>query len=110
MTTKELLEKAAKAAGIEVFFNEFGFCQVSSNVPSAGPRFWNPLENDGDAFRLAVKLRIGVEFIDDWPVLGDAVECLFQGKTVTYPLGDEPERMTRRAIVMSAAAIAEGRE
>ena len=57
MTDKELLELAAKAAGIEII----GFGEVFW-VPEGEElqRPWNPLIDDGDALRLAVKLRIDV--------------------------------------------------
>ena len=45
MTDKELLELAAKAAGIDPKWDSL-YWQ------------WNPLTDDGDALRLAVKLRI----------------------------------------------------
>ena len=51
MTDHELLEMAAKAAGIadgDVFYD------------MDNDKEWNPLTDDGDALRLAVKLYIGV--------------------------------------------------
>lgn len=60
---------------------------------------WNPLEDDGDALRLAVKLGLTVE------VLGSRME------PHTRVLGKEEEhradpcRATRRAIVRAAAEI-----
>ena len=55
MTDKELLELAAKAAGLHV--------KVSSNSGRGlkvhgNCNWWNPLTDDGDALRLAVKLNI----------------------------------------------------
>lgn len=63
MTDRELLELAAKAAGIE-----HGADRLDSGVSTTEsdgrhrhlPR-WNPLEDDGDALRLAVKLGMMVE-------------------------------------------------
>lgn len=50
MTDRELLELAAKAAGIEVsFWSMYGGLEGE---------VWNPLNDDGDALRLAVKLDI----------------------------------------------------
>ena len=48
MTDKELLEFAAKADGRSVI----------------RPDVWNPLTNNSDAFQLAVKLTISIEFDD----------------------------------------------
>lgn len=67
MTDKELLELAAKAAGMRnLVFNE-----GETNAYYAGSLFymtgekshlpWNPLTGDGDALRLAVKLRMDIE-------------------------------------------------
>jgi hypothetical protein len=53
----KLLEQAAQAAGIE-----FGIIHGTPHVYSdAGWTPWNPLEDDGDAFRLAVGLGISLE-------------------------------------------------
>lgn len=57
MTDRELLELAAKAAGIEgqyAFLHYFdgeedGICSPGNH------RVWNPLTDDGDALRLAMK-------------------------------------------------------
>jgi len=49
---RELLELAAKAAGIEI--HNTGF--ISGPHLKGTTRSWNPLAYDGDAFRLMVKL------------------------------------------------------
>jgi hypothetical protein len=63
MTDRELLELAAKAAG-DIHFpllwvREFygGLSPVNNRGES-----WNPLTDDGDAFRLAMKLRIWPDY------------------------------------------------
>jgi len=57
MTDRELLEMAAKAAGAE--FEVSDEDGVYLHQPIGGVAgFWNPLTDDGDAFRLAVKLGI----------------------------------------------------
>ena len=53
MTDKELLKLAAKAAGVEV---------VTPTMLEYGK--WNPLEDDGDALRLAVTLEMCIDFKD----------------------------------------------
>ncbi len=50
----ELLESAALAAQIEIKSRSESNLWVST--PGFGLKVWNPLEDDGDAFRLAVKL------------------------------------------------------
>ena len=65
---------------------------------------WNPLTDDGDALRLAVKLELIVEQLD-----GDCAQAMnFHKWDVCefcfYKDGD-PYAATRRAIVRAAAAI-----
>lgn len=108
-TDRGLLEKAARAAGIELRFLNTGKGPVPfSDGPTVGE--WNPLVSDGDALRLAVKLRIIVTFAD-----GGAGPHVLAGRRLG-PFSEEkmPVRMfaldeecalTRRAIVRAAAAI-----
>lgn len=62
MNDRELLELAAKAAGEDVSWHETGsyFYRRSCNWP-AEKGFFNPLHDDGEALRLAVKLRMSIE-------------------------------------------------
>lgn len=60
MTDRELLELAAKAAGITLEWLE-EYCYIPDDDPEIDPLWrlingWNPLEDDGDALRLAVYL------------------------------------------------------
>lgn len=89
MTDRELLEKAAQAAGIQLHhWSEFhGFIRVDPDTDDDGPP-WNPLADDGDAFRLAVKLGM----------FGDT------GMTFQFMEAKDCEA-TRRAIVCAAAEI-----
>lgn len=102
MTDRELLELAAKAAGIELFWHSGWNLLVIERTHRA----WNPLTDDGDALRLAVKLGIDlmhtnihepkVHAMADWEVevVEDSIE--------------DPYAATRRAIVRAAAEIGEG--
>lgn len=99
---RELLELAARAAGIEGEWSKTigGWdCLITS-----GHHPWQPLHDDGDALRLAVKLGIGVDHaaMRSWayrswgtPTVLAQEEFHDQGK----------EAATRRAIVRAAAAI-----
>lgn len=104
MTDKELLELAAKAAGVvgeyrsyyvEAYNKDF-FGIAVKGASSCG--FWNPLTDDGDALRLAVKLDMIVDVRGDhnavavWP---DVVEAI----------NGDSYAATRRAIVRAAAEI-----
>jgi hypothetical protein len=103
VTDRELLEAAAKAAGIE-----FGAKRdrTGSNALYLGPAvgWWNPLTDDGDALRLAVALKLGLHPKDGdcyaWDTVGGRFEC--------EPEATDPAAATRRAIVRAAAAMAVG--
>ena len=96
MTDRELLELAAKAAGID-FRMEYD-------------EWWDPLANDGDAFRLAVKLRMDLR-IHTLPhavyvyagngYAPSAIEMLEHTNAETV----DANSATRRAIVRAAATI-----
>jgi hypothetical protein len=103
MTDKELLELAAKAAGYKRKYYEYlGEWGMIDDDPDSG--WWNPLTDDGDALRLAVKLRMDVE---PWIHGDSACSRVLCGEIlIDEPhYGDDPERATRRAIVRAAAEI-----
>ena len=112
MTDRELLELAAKAAGL-TFDGEFSTTdRMSVRDGGRDAGFWNPLIDDGDALRMAVKLYIGVRSHgpDHWQQPNVAVALWdFDDKAgrVTVEHGDDPQRASRRAIVRAAAAIGE---
>ena len=87
---RELLEMAAKAAGIE--------CVTPTMIDHDQ---WNPLTDDGDALRLAVIVGIDVDHYFD------RVETWKAGLHgfIVEAYGDDPCAATRRAIVRAAAAI-----
>lgn len=110
MTDRELLEAAARAEGIDVYESTDGTIQ---NRPilvfSAGGRMgtmpyeieWNPLRDDDQAFRLAVKLRLEFE----WWKNGVSVKREDQPPMPIEYVGDDPCAATRRAVVRAAAEI-----
>lgn len=69
LTDRELLEFAAKAAGYEVRWHEIWKCfvhvhpfNIDTPPTLAGQRLvWVPLQDGGDAFRLAVTLGIRID-------------------------------------------------
>ena len=105
MTDRELLEKAAKAAGIKLLkWDGDTFVCDRDDAPRT---FWNPLTDDGDALRLAVKLRFHVGICP-----GNRVFCThtYSDKPTIYESREknrvqDPYAATRRAIVRAAAAI-----
>jgi hypothetical protein len=117
MNDRELLEAAAKSAGIELCWFEVGegdpdcdpgwYC---TNVTAGG--MWNPLTDDGDALRLAVKLRLDFyEGDDDGKA---AYVGYYEPNGNTRPqrfmvewhdAHPDPCAAARRAIVRAAAAM-----
>jgi hypothetical protein len=116
MTDKELLESAAKAAGFKWRWFGADMC-TERNAESGLHMPWNPLKDDGDAFRLAAKLQINISHEECgccvWATpnpdsMGDESECVIERM---HPPGAQPESIQsresamRRAIVQAAAAI-----
>jgi hypothetical protein len=86
-TDKELLELAAKAARYELIWGvPFPDGVAYPYVKNCG---WNPLTDDGDALRLAVKLQL----LDNHDVMYGQWD------------GENPYEAQRRAIVIAAAEI-----
>lgn len=120
MNDRELLELAAKAAGIEF---EWKDCQVMTGEPDMyGVRkilsepmpflrsgmFWNPIIDDSAALRLAVKLHMSVHtFVGGCEVGYDDMKG-GQGylRQDDGPDGDmHDDEVVRRAIVRAAAEM-----
>lgn len=115
MTDRELLELAAKAAGIEGEY-EHRLTGHGIAFPNVSATLWNPLTDDGDALRLAVKLHIDIQSYQESgnvhahskQFLGygtDGVPSYQDNECMTEHLGDAPMAATRRAIVRAAAEI-----
>lgn len=99
MSDHELLMLAAKAAGLSVYFYGNGRCRHWDKE-----KYWEPLTDDGDALRLAVKLHIDIRhFMFERGFMDCLVDRL--GKCLRETLGDDPDAATRRAIVRAAAEI-----
>lgn len=108
MTDKELLELAAKAAGIEVtgYDDIIGLQYVNGSDDSPYTDYWNPLESDADALRLAVKLGINKGFgfaIGDTSAIASTSGGIAQEENIEADT--DPYAATRRAIVRAAAEI-----
>lgn len=86
----------------------------------ACPHNWNPLKNDGDAFRLMVKLDIDVQHrvlptTKSLPGHTRGVGAAFvvndsYVRIVEWYLDDDRAAATRRAITRAAAAVQEAKE
>lgn len=107
MTDKELLELAARAVGYTL---EDRYTKQDEYWPwcEEVDCIWNPLVDDSDALRLAVKLGIDIQFgfaaiqincdIYDWAEEAFKVGVHEDGR-------EDPCAATRRAIVRAAAEI-----
>jgi hypothetical protein len=69
---------------------------------------WNPLADDGDALRLAVKLGIAVYPPDELGASATACNQGEHGRNWHVEIGSEPNAATRRAIVRAAAEVGQG--
>lgn len=122
MTDRELLERAAKAAGMSVLTvpwprdpDGWFYCEHGSDgggmfyakgQQARGGR-WNPLEDDGDALRLAVTRRIRIHPYDTFVAASCGVRrCMVE----SYHRHRDERAATRRAIVRAAAAMADAGE
>ncbi len=104
MSDRELLELAAKAAGfIYKIVDNVLYVQRKRN-PKDDWYGWNPLTDDGNALRLAVKLGIHIT--------NSLSEAWASTEKVTaiqiFDQDTDPYAATRRAIVRAAAEIGKG--
>ena len=117
---KELLELAAKAAKlINPRFHlatgepyDAGTCILHDTHNASQTYSWNPLTDDGDALRLAVRLGLDLMRTDDdiEAIAGlpphASMERNVPAPFAIEPLNGDPYAATRRAIVRAAASIA----
>jgi hypothetical protein len=101
-TDRELLEFAAKAAGVEYIISAGQLWTTMDGSINKWTERWNPLANDGQALRLAVKLELDVTYSDSH---------VFVNKRDEYEtfvaLGGNRYVDTRRAITTAAAELGE---
>lgn len=106
MTDREYLELAAKAADMDIAFD---LPRATGKVPldwdTGEP--WNPLTDDGDALRLAVRLHIEPRFIDNSHSNGAEPSrvTLHNFAGIVENIDGDHFAATRRAIVRAAAEI-----
>jgi hypothetical protein len=93
MTKQELLELAAKACGLEEAKMRIEFNQ------------WNPIADDGDALRLAVKLGLMLDEITQGYMAGHWVATHTNIESCYELAIPDPYAATRRAITRAAAEI-----
>ena len=110
MSDRELLELAAKAAGIDAewhndddadFDAQYEGMFLKGDRSPDNNKYWNPLRNDGDALRLAVKLRLVL--LLELPRIG--IGPRMDGPEVYVEEDEDEYAATRRAITRAAAEI-----
>lgn len=114
MNDRELLELAAKAAGykLERFISAL---YPYPTIYTVNGKQWDPFTDDGDALRLAAKLRLGIEF-NEAGVVASWVDDGYEPKEIcVYPdqtqdddfniVYTNHDKAARRAIVRAAAEI-----
>lgn len=107
MTDRELLELAAKAAGWTLVWKSLGGEMPNPfmfNESDATSGAWNPLTDDGDALRLAVKLELEIFFTSQ----NIRATNRHIDQVPAENKGSDPYAATRRAIVRAAAEIGKG--
>lgn len=111
MTDRELLELAAKAAGLELVFNSHFECFLLAGGDAGWDQLWIPLDDDGAALRLACDLGLSV-----YPIARtlSGASCSAVATTTGERLSEvsdvslDVRTATRRAIVLAAAEIGKG--
>lgn len=122
---RELLEWAAKAAGFsEIEWQDMsGWGEVRYGMSEGiwnGNDYWNPLVDDGDAFRLATACGLSIE---PYPYYAETKHSVIVKQRrrgdqmretnpteVVEVYGDDPYAATRRAITRAAASIGQSQE
>lgn len=106
---KEMLEYAAKAMGIEGQYFESDNPVHTGIYRAEHSYYWNPLISDSEAFRMAVELRISVEYN-----VADHIENVatisFRNKwgiltCISTVLDDNQMEHVRRCIVRAASLL-----
>lgn len=105
MTDIELLKNAANAISLD--YIECGRVDGTGDlIDRKTEKTWNPITNDGDALRLAVKLKLLVVICGDYvETIWDGCMRVEYGGPIKLKLGDDPYAATRLAIVRAAAEI-----
>lgn len=98
---KELLRLAVKAAGYKIVFTEDTDEPV--RVDEMRDDDWNPLENNGQAFELAIDLKIGINHSGFTVFACDEFGDDLAAESVCSSV--PRDKAARRAIVRAAAEI-----
>lgn len=97
---RALLEAAARAAGLSGFTYINGRGAVHDPKPGIMQpyRAWNPLDNDGDRYRLAKVCELRIDFMSQYARTADGSQKFFW--TTTGQGDDEAHAIVRAAAAM----------
>lgn len=102
-TDRELLEAAAKAAGIEIEWStQISYPHIVGMSGNSQRCFFNPLTDDGDEARLETKLEMDVKWFIDSVVVGKGRE---KHREFFAEHGGEKQKARKYAGVRAAAEI-----
>lgn len=111
MSDRELLELAARAAGIDIVWvpnYELG-PWLTSSLTNTVPTPWTPLRDPGDALRLAVALHIELKFqAPDYRPYWTVLASERGDWAIASETGPDTLAATCRAITRAAAEIGKG--
>jgi hypothetical protein len=99
---RDLLERAAEAAGIDHIGVHADGEVYAHNVDCTDTKPWNPLTNSGDALELAVKLELQLDLRHSTNAV--SIYGAPDGR-IDEGAHHDPVAATRRAIVRAAAAL-----
>ncbi len=112
MSDRELLEMAAKAAGLKILRDPDDLPRNCTGMHPTMSIFaapvWNPRDDDGDSRRLQVKLRIQIEFCRTMGGKFTEVHAYPSGRgdcAGVAPLGEDDDAATRMAVLLAAAEL-----
>jgi hypothetical protein len=116
MTDREMLELAAKAAGIRGCyasldeFPDWMTAHDGEGVYYTSSQAWNPRTDNGDALTLAIDLGLSIRVLEKCVYVETDPETLLGPSqySALEMYGDDPYDATRRAIVSVAAEIGKG--
>ena len=104
MSDRDLLEAAARAAGIDHPGGEHSIHDDGRLWDCNALKWWRPLADDGDALRLAVKLRLEIDIHNTGIAVRTSNGCKI---LINAEDGGDAYAATRRAIVRAAAQMAQ---
>ncbi len=103
MITNQTLKNAARAIECDLWTDPSGANYLVKD--GAILRRWEPLEDDGDALRLAVRLGLSIDLSD--PDREEVRILEMNGNHLMQFTDDDSDAAVRRAIVMTSARIGE---